>query len=241
MFSITSSQPAIWSPAPSPVVAAVAAAAPAAPVRALSRDAQTGSDPSSGRDPSAAARMARAGGPAPERPGERIGERTGERSASPTADAAPLLPRESPDGTDEQPAAEQAQAAQEPDAQERLAEEKAIQQRLQDVISNVWKASAAVVDLALSREAPVGEAEPGTQAAQAAQAGSSAQGSHAAAFTGLPADSQPRGRVAAANDDMAESAELADLRASQEVVGYDEQGHSSLAPLEAGSLISRRV
>ena len=35
--------------------------------------------------------------------------------------------------------------------------------------------------------------------------------------------------------------QLAELRASQEVVAYDAAGHSSLAPLEAGTLISRRV
>ena len=42
----------------------------------------------------------------------------------------------------------------------------------------------------------------------------------------------------AANDEVAE---LAELRASQEVVAYDAAGHSSLAPLEAGTLVSRRV
>lgn len=220
MLSITSSQPAVWSPPPGPAVAAVSAAGAVQPVQATSRDAQTGMGPS-GRDTSSTARTGRPGTPQRERDTERS-----EKGA--LADAAPLLPRESPDAPDqpESPDKAQARADAERELQVRQAEDKAFQQKLQDVISNVWKASAAVVDVALSSKNASSDEVAAVSATTDAVPG---------AVTG-PVPGAPVQE--AANDAVAE---LAELRASQEVVAYDAAGHSSLAPLEAGTLISRRV
>lgn len=229
MLSITSSQPAVWSPPPGPAVTAVSPTAQVQPVQATARDAQTGG--SSGRETSGAAQPVRVGGPRRERETERT-----EKGALP--DAAPLLPRESPDAPDqpESPEKAQAKAEAEREQQARQAEDKAFKQKLQDVISNVWKASAAVVDVALSaRNASVAD-EPAALSAAEAVSGtepvaSAAPAALASAVPGAPVQE-------AANDAVAE---LAELRAGQEVVAYDAAGHSSLAPLEAGTLISRRV
>lgn len=229
MLSITSSQPAVWSPPPGPAVTAVSPTAQVQPVQATARDAQTGG--SSGRETSGAAQPVRVGGPRRERETERT-----DKGALP--DAAPLLPRESPDAPDqpESPEKAQAKAEAEREQQARQAEDKAFKQKLQDVISNVWKASAAVVDVALSaRSASVAD-EPAALSAAEAVSGtepvaSAAPAALASAVPGAPVQE-------AANDAVAE---LAELRAGQEVVAYDAAGHSSLAPLEAGTLISRRV
>lgn len=229
MLSITSSQPAVWSPPPGPAVTAVSPTAQVQPVQATARDAQTGG--SSGRETSGAAQTVRAGGPRRERETERT-----EKGALP--DAAPLLPRESPDAPDqpESPEKAQAKAEAEREQQARQAEDKAFKQKLQDVISNVWKASAAVVDVALSaRNASVPDEAAALSAAEAVSGtepvASAAPAALVSAVPGAPVQE-------AANDAVAE---LAELRAGQEVVAYDAAGHSSLAPLEAGTLISRRV
>ena len=232
MLSITSSQPAVWSPPPGPAVTAVSPTAQVQPVQATARDAQTGG--SSGRETSGAAQPVRVGGPRRERETERT-----EKGALP--DAAPLLPRESPDAPDqpESPEKAQAKAEAEREQQARQAEDKAFKQKLQDVISNVWKASAAVVDVALSaRNASVAD-EPAALSAAEAVSGTEPVASAAPAAPVALASAVPGAPVQeAANDAVAE---LAELRAGQEVVAYDAAGHSSLAPLEAGTLISRRV
>lgn len=213
MLSITSSQPAVWSPSPGPAVAAVSSTASVQPVQATSRDAQTGMG-ASGRDTSSVARSARSEKGAP-------------------ADAAPLLPRESPDAPDqpESPEKAEARAEAERELQARQAEDKAFKQKLQDVISNVWKASAAVVDVALSSKNASPDEVAAVGAADATTGAVTATPALPATVPGVPVQE-------AANDAVAE---LAELRASQEVVAYDAAGHSSLAPLEAGTLISRRV
>lgn len=230
MLSITSSQPAVWSPAPGPAVTAVSPTAPVQPVQAASRDAQTGTG-TPGRDMPGAAQAARPG--APQRPRE---TERGQKGSMP--DAAPLLPRESPDAPNQPDSPEkvEAKAEAEREQQARLAEDKAFKQKLQDVISNVWKASAAVVDVALSAKSVGPDEAPAVGAVDAAAgtvAGATPAGSAAVIGPVPGAPAQP-----AANDEVAE---LAELRASQEVVAYDAAGHSSLAPLEAGTLISRRV
>ncbi len=231
MLSISSSPPVVWSSAPAPAVAPVSAAVAVAPVQSAQRDAQAGTG-SSGRDPAAAARGV---APTPERAAER------EAKASPSPEAAPLLPRpqsdDAQDGQAPTPELQNAQAEAEYEQQQaREAQEKALKEQLQDVIANVWKASAAVVERALGRDDELPAAASGVDgaAASAVVAAAPAVTGADAALPGLPG-----ARAQAANDEAV--AELADLRAGQEVVAYDAQGHSSLAPLEAGSLISRRV
>lgn len=229
MLSITSSQPAVWSPAPGPAVTAVSAATPVQPVQATSRDAQTGMG-SSGRETPIPAQATRPGAPQRERDAER-----GEKAS--TADAAPLLPRESPDAPDQPESPEKAEARAEADREQqaRQAEDKAFKQKLQDVISNVWKASAAVVEVALSNKNASADATVVVNATDAVTGAVPATPALPTTGTG-PAPGAPVQE--AANDAVAE---LAELRAGQEVVAYDAAGHSSLAPLEAGTLISRRV
>lgn len=217
MLSISSSPAVSWPSSPGPAIAPVSAAAPVAPVQSAARDAQTGSG-AFGRDPSAASR-----------PGEPSRGRASEADAPP---AAPLLPR---------PQSEQGkrQAADNPDSEEAEAEreQKALQaqaeaskQRFQDVISNVWKASAAVVDMALGREAANASQLEGAPAPTGAPALPSSAPAVVSMSVATPA---PSGQSA--------EADLEALKAQQDVLAYDAQGHSSVAPLEAGTLVSRRV
>jgi hypothetical protein len=199
------------------------------PVQSSARDAQTGSG-AFGRDPSAAAR-----------PGEPPRARASEAE---TAQPAPLLPRPQPEQGQrqgaEKPGTQEADKAEAEREQQALqAQEQASKQRFQDVISNVWKASAAVVDMALGREAANAsrlEAVPGAVALGAAPA----QPLTAPAAVAAPA--APVSPVAAPLAATAsDEADLEALKAQQDVLAYDAQGHSSLAPLEAGTLVSRRV
>lgn len=221
MLSITSSQPAVWSPPPGPAVTAVSPTAQVQPVQATARDAQTGG--SSGRETSGAAQTVRAGGPRRERETERT-----EKGALP--DAAPLLPRESPDAPDqpESPEKAQAKAEAEREQQARQAEDKAFKQKLQDVISNVWKASAAVVDVVLAREA--------ASAAQEAGAGA-----RSPMVTSAPASDQAIATEGAGGLPVRVAGLPVVARRDQEPPMYTEQGASSWPSLESGSLLNRRV
>ena len=143
-----------------------------------------------------------------------------------SSEAAPLLPRERTDGGREQASAETADAAAQAEQRERAqdkAEDKAAKLKLQEVLANVWKASAAVVDAVLGRNAD------GVISAQSDDpARSSPDPSLVAAAQLLP------GEVPQADS-------VTDLRDTQDVVAYDERGASSLAPLESGSLVNQRV
>ncbi len=221
MLSITTSPPAAWSPAPATVIAPVSAATPVAPVQATARDAQTGSGTAGGGN-TANLREGSAG--------ERAREREDRRP-----EAAPLLPRPSPeDGRQgrQSPAAEAEQAEAEREQQIQEAQEQARQQRLQDVIANVWKASAAVVDRALGLDSEDGRAVSAAAAADAAQPVA------ATAATAVSVVSPVAPMAGAANDPQIE---IEALKAGQDVVAYDAQGNSSLAPLETGTLLDRRV
>lgn len=221
MLSITTSPPAAWSPAPATAIAPVSAATPVAPVQATARDAQTGSGTAGGGN-TANLREGSAG--------ERAREREDRRP-----EAAPLLPRPSPeDGRQgrQSPAAEAEQAEAEREQQIQEAQEQARQQRLQDVIANVWKASAAVVDRALGLDSEDGRAVSAAAAADAAQPVA------ATAATAVSVVSPVAPMAGAANDPQIE---IEALKAGQDVVAYDAQGNSSLAPLETGTLLDRRV
>lgn len=220
MLSISTTPPAAWSPAPGPAVVPVTAAVPVAPVQATARDAQTGAGTpwgGSSADPRAAAGA---------RPRE---VRTEERPAG--AEAAPLLPRPSKDdgrGNPQSKATDTDETEAEREQQVREAQEQARKQRLQDVIANVWKASAAVVDRALGIEPGEAEAAGGVTGASGAR-------------EDVPLRRPvvpPTPEREAANDPLRD---LESIKASQDVVAYDAQGHSSLAPLESGTLLNRRI
>lgn len=216
MLSISNSQPVVWSPAPAPSVAAVSSAVAVTPVQAVVRDGQAGMGPS-GREAAPQGQAARAAG-------QQDRNTDTDKAARKGLEAAPLLPRPQPDGSQSQQEAD----AEKLEAQkEQQAEETARKLQLQDVIVNAWKASAAVVDVVLGREVSATATETDTAVSAAAPV--------AAADAAKAVPTQAIERVG-----VAEPAPT-DLAEEREVVAYDAQGHGSLAPLEAGSLISHHV
>ena len=176
----------------------------------------------SGREPAAQGQATRAAAGQQERRAE------ADKSARQGLEAAPLLPRPQPDGRQGQQDAD-AQKAEEQKQQQ--SEEAARKLQLQDVIVSAWKASAAVVDVVLGREtvAPVAGAD-------SAEAVTGAEKTMATSSERVAVEQATARREAeSAQENLSDSAE------GREVVAYDAQGHSSLAPLEAGSLVSRHV
>lgn len=120
--------------------------------------------------------------------------------------------------------------------------------RLQEVLTNMWAASAAVVDQALGLE-PKGEALPGNQSDTApdlsAVAASTMQrrllpGTRTAELPAQPpTDNTPWGVFSPSSDEAA--AQVAPDVPGGEVVAYDEHGNSSLAQLEVGTLLSEKA
>jgi hypothetical protein len=116
--------------------------------------------------------------------------------------------------------------------EDKKAREKAEQQiKLQEVLATVWKASAAVVDVVLGRDA----AEAAAAAAEGKVDGVSSS-AQVAAVGGAPASV----------DDPWATPEQADLlpsawRREQDPEAYTEQGVGSWSPRETGLLISHRV
>jgi hypothetical protein len=223
MISFTTSQPVHWPPAASPVVAPVASVSAVTPTQATSRDTQTGTN-TGGRDGQAQATRPASGG--------KIAD-------EPAANAVPLLPRKQAEGGSENAPPSQADAAEKAERLEAevQAQEKAAQKPpLQDVLSSVWKASAAVVDVVLRREQQ-------SQAVAAADGATGVGPSGAIAPVASDTGTSPATgtAVSAAVPNNAAPTQLGEGRSGQEPVAYTEQGTSSWAPLEAGSLISRRV
>lgn len=210
MLNISTSQPMSWPTAPP---------APVAPVPAVPG---VGAAQPSARDPQADSGRSGQGSRNGSSPAGRTGQETA--AGAPTAQPAPLLPRERKEGERASPADELADArlkAEQRQEEEQKAREQAEQKlKLQEVLATVWKASAAVVDVVLGRE-------PSAPAANDAEGG-------AAPVAGVGAES-----VQAELPGM--EAVPAGLRRDPDPVAYTEQGASSWAPLEAGSLISHRV
>ena len=219
MINLTSSSAVSW---PTPPTAAVVpvSAVPATPALPGSgREPQTGSH--SGRDG--------AGQAFPSPSGSRASEREA-GTARPRAASAEAAP-----GVDDQAQAAQRELAQQEAHAARERDQRAME-HLKEVLTNVWQASAAVVDRALGREGA--DTAPGTRSDTA------------------PDLSQVAATLVARRAPVLTASRLAPSTASSppwvpdtppgetaaaDVVAYDERGNSSLAPLEAGSLISHRV
>jgi hypothetical protein len=223
MISISSSQPVSWSLTPSPAVAPVAAVPAVGAAASSPRDAQTDSGRGGAGSRGSASTAA---SPGAGRSGKELPDTT------PGGQAAPLLPRERSD--DSSPSASSdadAARAEQRQEEERKAQEQAEQKlQLQEVLTTVWKASAAVVDVVLGREAPTTTPAQATAAAQSL--GSAVPAGAAGAVA--PGASAPE-RV-----EMTEPVPIG-ARRDQEPWMYTEQGAGSWEPLETGSLISQRV
>jgi len=239
MINISSVSPVSWPTPPSTAVAPVSPLTPVKPVQAGGRDAQT--DVESRRE--ARLPQPRAGAP--------------RQADADTNDAPPLLPRDAAAGASS-PA--DAQARQEAAAQrteqaikkaeaDKAGHKKAME-RLQDVLSSMWAASAAVVDQALGL-APGRSDLPGNQSDTAPDLSAVAASTMSRRLLpqappqapDVPEQPPPQGMSWPVMPPAAEETPtpVAPEVSGGEVIAYDENGNSSLAPLEAGSIISERV
>lgn len=233
MLSISSSPSVSWpgsSSAPGSAIVPVSPVQPVKPVQAgqgSSRDAQTGAGPARDRPATAAL------------PGTRGAAAGGQASAP---EAAPLLPRERPnkgDGSPDRADLEAVEAEQQEQAQAQ-AEEASRKLQLQDVLSTVWKASAAVVDQALGEGDAVAQVSR-TAAGSSDSANPVARGRAATGASRLASESVQMD-LPFVPPARAEAGMILDLPIAVDApVAYDEHGHASHVPLEAGSLISERV
>lgn len=118
--------------------------------------------------------------------------------------------------------AEEAQRAKEAAAEEAQAREQAEREaqgpQLQEALSKVWEASAAVVERVLGLDESAGNA---------ATAGADA--------------SAPVAQEGEASSRLAAAAQGPQSPDTQEVVAYDENGNGTAAPVELGVIISERV
>jgi hypothetical protein len=219
MINIATSQPVHW-----PVSSSAVAVAPVTPVGAVSPAQHSQRDGQSGLGSERPAHGAHDGrahkGPASEKTTE-------------ASQAAPILPRDKPrDG--EEPAATQTPEESRRDAQDaRAAEEERADKKLKllDVLSTVWKASAAVVDNALGMSEELALAsEPGAQAERTQP-------------PSVPTSGQQAKDTVHALRGPDRSQTLAGMAhtPSAPPVAYTEQGASEWGPLELGRLVSKRA
>jgi len=218
MLSISSSQPVSWPTAPSTAVAAVTAVPSVGAVQASAREGQAdtgrnGQGAHGGSNPGASRAV------------------TDATSGATSPPAAPLLPRERSDDAVTSPARDREARAEQRKEDDKKDQDQAAQKlQLQEVLSNVWKASAAVVDVVLGREA--------ASVAAAQEAG-------AAAMAPLPGAATASDQVITVEEADQLPARLigipASARREQEPLMYTELGASSWAQLESGSLVDRRV
>ena len=216
MLSISSSQPVSWPTSPPVTVAAVSAVPAVGRVQASPRENKA----DTGRHGQGAPGGVGHGAPKPA---------TDTAAGATTAQAAPLLPRERSDDAGTSTVKDDGARAEQRKADEQKAQEAAAQKlQLQEVLSNVWKASAAVVDVVLGREAALAAAQEAGVAPVAPLLGTSANDQVITSEEAARMPANVIGLPAAA-------------RREQEPLMYTEQGASSWAPLEAGGLVDQRV
>jgi hypothetical protein len=212
MINIAQQNPVAWSVPTNATAAPVAAVAGIRPMQESARHGQSGA----GREPGAPTARAERGSEAGEAAGGAVAHegvrRTTGRSALDRGEAGGIPARREAEQNTQQRAAEKVAEA------ERSAQS-------QELLVNVWKASAAVVDHVLGRE----DATAVNPAAQSR----ATPGRQPVEQLALPWPVMPPEALA--------SLTRADFPAPADVVAYDQRGHSNLAPLEPGALISRRV
>lgn len=227
MINISTTNPVSWPTPPSAAVAPVAATAAVQPVQSGGREAQN--EMESRRE----SRRSRA------RSEEEVSPATPQRSS----EAEPKLSAQAR----QEAAAQRAEQAFKKAEADKASHRKAMD-RLQEVLTSMWAASAAVVDRALGLE-PKAEALPGNQSDTAPDLSAVAASTMSRRL--LPGAKVPDSPEQAAGDNMpwpvmpqaaeGAAAEVAPEVPGGEVIAYDENGQSSLAPLEVGTLLSERV
>jgi len=235
MLNVSSPSAVSW---PAPASAAVAPVPSVAAVHSVQTGHQDGKTQMGfGRDDRAAQRAVASGRPAVDERGAQAG------GVSPAA-----TPAGTPTAHD---VAAQRQARQEAAqaVEQKQAKDKKAVEHLQNVLSRMWEASAAVVDRALGIEPPHGSEVPGAQSDTAPDL--SAVAASTIPRKPLPAEREARPALEPLPwPVMPESAEVEiDVvgdgvvagEEAAEVVAYDEHGHGSAAPVEAGAIISERV
>ena len=234
MLNVTSPSAVTW---PAPASVAVAPVHPVAAVPAVQTGGQDGKTQMGfGRDDRAAPQRAAAGRSAVDERGSPV-ESSG--STSPGTPAAHDV------ASQRQARQEAAQAVEQKQAKDKKAVE-----HLQNVLSRMWEASAAVVDRALGIEPAASSEVPGTQS-------DTAPDLSAVAASTIPrkpvvAERQPRPALeplpwpvmpesGEVEIDVVGDGVVVGEEMAAEVVAYDEHGHGSAAPVEAGTIISERV
>jgi hypothetical protein len=210
MINIASSQPVHLPVAHAPAVAPVGAVTAVTPTQRTQGDGHSGLG--SDRD---------------SRPGAGSDTRQAKGGKSSPLQAAPLLPRESAQASRSERPAEKQVTANEKAREAHAAVDKAAENslKLMEVLSTVWKASAAVVEDAL------GIAKSRLQGAGGAQP---VEGQLATGQNAVPHN----GSIAAPNN-TDDNPLLG--RAAGDPVAYTEKGDSEWLPLESGQLVSEKV
>ena len=247
MLNISSTTAVSW---PTPVSVAVA---PVSPVAAVQPVQAGGHD---GKAQSGFGREGRAATP----PQSATGRAAAEGRAPVTEDATALPSSRTAAGVPAalQDVAAQRQAQQEAAqvAEQRQTKDKKAVEHLQNVLSRMWEASAAVVDRALGIEPAKGSEVPGNQSDTAPDLSAvtasmiprkplSADRSDRPAMELLPWPVMPEGAdggeamaLDVVGDGVGPEAVTVNVA---EVVAYDEHGNGSAAPVETGTIISERV
>ena len=249
MLNISSTPAVSWPPAPGVAVAPVTPVTPVQPAKGSTHDAQSDTGQRKGAQPERGRHPADHG----------AGRVTDQKQAS-RVQAAPLLPYK-PDGIAEGKVDVPEAAAKEAiEAQQEQAEEQVEQKRLklQEVLSSVWQASAAVVDLVLGRNASGKAGAPVEALGNQSDTGPDLTAASASLIQRKTASPVAKAEIerpalpwtgrGSASGDTAEPA-TAEVQSSvavdptllKQVVSYDESGASNFMPLEAGSLVSERA
>lgn len=231
MLNFSTSSAVSWPTPQSTAVPVVSPIAPIQPAQGARQDAQTGL------------------GAGQDRPTPRQTKDEAESKG------APLLPREpaGPKGpagqaaseAEARRAAEEAAAEAASEAERRATSRQAIHKTLQEALSNVWQASAAVVDRALGLD-PASEA-PGPRSDTAPDLSAAASALIPRRPLLLPAVRQehlvpaPLPMPLAETDSRDATAAAPQALPSPEVVAYDERGNGSAPPPESGSLFDQLV
>lgn len=166
--------------------------------------------------------------------------------------AAPLLPRHKSEQGKGQAKAEQSEETVNQEERDRIAQaqqdelerSKALREQLREVLSNVWQASAAVVDRALGGQQAANDTSvDGVAAADSSGATGEVRSVEAPAAmeaAQLDASVLPAESGAVDNGSSAEEVPLV-LLGSGKVESYDEKGHGSTAPVPPGVLVNQRA